>query len=350
MSFGRHVNFITGSNGSGNSLDIHRCIIIALNSYYCPLGKSAIVSAIQLCLGATAKVTGRGTNLSGFVMEGTDGPAIAQVTLMNEGDDAYKPEIYGKRIVIERRITKAGVSGYGTYALKDNRLSVVSSQKAEVDSILKYFNIYVDNPCCVLTQEEAKKFIQGEDKDKYEFYLKASGLHRTKEELLAIKTLLQEAIDKKEKCVKALDLKRAENQKLKDDVDLWNNFDNEELKVNHLKAKRVWADVYISEKRLNASKGELNEIQGNVDELQEIVNKLESDCQAKGNFDAINEAISDINARQVDLNEEQARKSAAMKETTNRLNSAKAETGKYESMKRENSDRLKVVVKEVCGL
>lgn len=34
------------------------------------------------------------------------------------------------------------------------------------------FNIQVKNPCCVLTQEESKKFIQGQEKEKYQFFLK----------------------------------------------------------------------------------------------------------------------------------------------------------------------------------
>lgn len=49
---------------------------------------------------------------------------------------------------------------------------VKSKEKRELESILCNFNIYVDNPCCVLTQEESKKFIQGKDEEKYEFFLK----------------------------------------------------------------------------------------------------------------------------------------------------------------------------------
>jgi predicted HTH domain antitoxin len=39
---------------------------------------------------------------------------------------------------------------------------------------LRTFNIYGDNPCCILTQEESKKFIQGQEKEKYEFFLKVA--------------------------------------------------------------------------------------------------------------------------------------------------------------------------------
>jgi hypothetical protein len=39
---------------------------------------------------------------------------------------------------------------------------------------LTQFNIFVENPVNVLTQEESKKFIQGQEKDKYAFFLKVS--------------------------------------------------------------------------------------------------------------------------------------------------------------------------------
>ena len=35
-----------------------------------------------------------------------------RVTLLNEGMDAYKPEEYGNRSTIERRINKGGGGGY----------------------------------------------------------------------------------------------------------------------------------------------------------------------------------------------------------------------------------------------
>jgi hypothetical protein len=91
LEFNRHLNFVNGQNGSG---------------------KSAIAAALQLCLGATAKITGRGANLSSLIREGSDGPAIIRVTLLNEGNDAFKPEEYGNRIVIERKIAKGSGGGY----------------------------------------------------------------------------------------------------------------------------------------------------------------------------------------------------------------------------------------------
>jgi chromosome segregation ATPase len=101
VTFGHHLNYITGANGSG---------------------KSAIVSAIQLCLGGSSKLTGRGSSLASFIREGSkDESAKLRVTLYNEGPDAYDPHIYGNRIIVERVINPNGTS---TIKLCDHRGNV----------------------------------------------------------------------------------------------------------------------------------------------------------------------------------------------------------------------------------
>jgi len=53
---------------------------------------------------------------------------------------------------------------------------IVSREKKVLLLMLSTFNIQVDNPCCVLTQEESKKFIQGSDKEKFNFFMKVNNL------------------------------------------------------------------------------------------------------------------------------------------------------------------------------
>lgn len=109
IDLGRNLNFISGKNGSGKFcrvLDgLQRFTRIGI------LGKSAIATAIQVCLGATARTTGRGANLSTFIREGSDRPAVVRITLWNEGPDAFEPEKYGRLITIERTINKSGAAG-----------------------------------------------------------------------------------------------------------------------------------------------------------------------------------------------------------------------------------------------
>ncbi|XP_047176187.1 structural maintenance of chromosomes protein 6B-like [Vigna umbellata] len=86
--FGNHVNFITGQNGSG---------------------KSAILTALCVAFGCRAKGTQRASTLKDFIKNGASN-AVIQVEIQNEGEDAFKPEIYGRVINVERRISESASS------------------------------------------------------------------------------------------------------------------------------------------------------------------------------------------------------------------------------------------------
>jgi hypothetical protein len=114
----RNVNFIHGQNGSG---------------------KSAVLAAIQICLGAGARRTNRARNLKDLVRkEATSGNAPVQakirVTLLNQGDDGYKHEIYGDTITVERTISLNG--GYNGYKLLNHEGKEKSRCKKDLDEML----------------------------------------------------------------------------------------------------------------------------------------------------------------------------------------------------------------------
>ncbi|KAL3906961.1 MAG: hypothetical protein SGILL_009066, partial [Bacillariaceae sp.] len=152
----RNVNFIYGQNGSG---------------------KSAILAAIQICLGAGARRTNRARNLKELVRKDTTAScAKIRVTLLNKGDDAYEPDTYGDSITVERTIALRG--GYNGYKLYDVDMKEQSRSKKDLDELLDKLNIQVENPVAILDQEEAKKFLTGKAADKYKFFMKATELER----------------------------------------------------------------------------------------------------------------------------------------------------------------------------
>lgn len=104
--------------------------------------------------------------------------------------DAFEPEKYGRIIQVERKITKNGTGGY---ALISHKGEIISREKRELEKLLQHFNIFVDNPCCILTQEQSKSFINGAEKEKYDFFLKATSLERIREELSQSYEMLKEA-------------------------------------------------------------------------------------------------------------------------------------------------------------
>ena len=129
---------------------------------------SAALTAITLCLGGKASATNRGASLKSLIRSGQE-QAVLTVRLKNEGADAYQPDLYSDSIIVERHFSRSGSSGY---RLKNANGRTVSTKKGDVDDIIEYFNLQVDNPMNVLTQDAAKSFIQNSTPStKYKFFV-----------------------------------------------------------------------------------------------------------------------------------------------------------------------------------
>lgn len=89
-----------------------------------------------------------------------DRKAVITVTLANEGDNAYRPDVYLKNIIVERSITKSSAP-YSFRATKDGK--IVANKKEELSRILDHFGIHVDSPLTILTQDRARSFLQSSD-------------------------------------------------------------------------------------------------------------------------------------------------------------------------------------------
>ena len=136
IDFDPHVNFIVGKNGSG---------------------KSAIVNALIAGFGHRASSTGRNTNkASSLIMHGKE-YALIQIHVANGGEDPYAPDEFGDTIVAEHRLER---SGGGSYKLKNGVGDKGrKSSRAEFEKLCSHLNIQANNPCALLTQEHAKKFL-----------------------------------------------------------------------------------------------------------------------------------------------------------------------------------------------
>jgi hypothetical protein len=141
--------------------------------YYLIGGKSAILTAITIALGGKATATSRGNSLKSFVKEGKQ-TAIVEVTLRNTGDEAFKPQQYKNKIVIERTIR---ADGSGSWKIKSGDKRVISTKREELNAICDHANIQVDNPMNILTQDSARQFLsQSHSDEKYEVSSTASRL------------------------------------------------------------------------------------------------------------------------------------------------------------------------------
>ncbi|KAH9980223.1 hypothetical protein BGW80DRAFT_1274148 [Lactifluus volemus] len=80
--------------------------------------------------------------LKAFIREGQPAAEVT-INLKNQGEEAYKPDLYGDSIVITRRFSKEGASSYKIKS-KDGRL--ISTKREELSAICDHMNIQVDNP------------------------------------------------------------------------------------------------------------------------------------------------------------------------------------------------------------
>jgi len=217
----RNVNFIHGQNGSG---------------------KSAILAAIQICLGAGARRTHRARNLKELVRKesaaSSDGAKV-QVTLLNRGEDAYKHDIYGDFITIERSISVG--SGFSGYKLLDHTGKERSRNKKELDAMLDQLNIQVENPVAVLDQEEAKKFLMGKAEDKYALFTKATELERLDRSYAAVQDNVNELSETQARIIVQIKPASDNVKKLRMEWEQFQQLEKLEDEVSTIRVEYAWS-------------------------------------------------------------------------------------------------------------
>lgn len=87
--------------------------------------------------------------------------AIITATIENKGWEAFKPDVYGDQIIIERVINKTGGTLKIRGSLAGNK--VISTKKDELMQMLSGFQLSIDSPLTILTQDKAKVFLAQAD-------------------------------------------------------------------------------------------------------------------------------------------------------------------------------------------
>uniref|UniRef100_A0A2D4N836 Structural maintenance of chromosomes protein 6 n=1 Tax=Micrurus spixii TaxID=129469 RepID=A0A2D4N836_9SAUR len=252
FKFGSNVNFVVGNNGSG---------------------KSAVLTALIVGLGGKATVTNRGSSLKVFVKDGQSSADVS-ITLRNRGEDAFKPEQYGDCITINQHITS---EGHRSYKLKSNTGVLISSKKEELTAILDHFNIQVDNPVSVLTQEMSKQFLQSKNEgDKYKFFMKATQLEQMKDDYSYIMETKQRTFDQVEQGGEFLEELRKqylEKEERYRSIAALSEMQNELQELQH---QIAWAMVRDTEKEIKTIRVEVTAQEAKTDKITERVKEWQN--------------------------------------------------------------------------
>jgi chromosome segregation ATPase len=229
-------------------------------------GKSAVLVGLVTCLGAAARFSNRGSKLGDLVKTGCH-QATIRITLRNEGPEAYKPELYGKSITVERRIVKEGGGGY---KIKDQNGKNQSSLREELDAILEQFNLQVENPCNVLMQDASKMFLAGNKPEKkYELFLNATQLEQMKQDLEDAGNNLKMSEATLEAKQGSLGDMEERLKVLEGKVQALQALEKYRTKVKHLRACLAWSHVHMKESELEIIESEMAKLEEQLTKLTE---------------------------------------------------------------------------------
>mmetsp|Transcript_11008 Transcript_11008/g.16946 ORF Transcript_11008/g.16946 Transcript_11008/m.16946 type:complete len:1170 (-) Transcript_11008:71-3580(-) len=293
VQLNQNVTFISGQNGSG---------------------KSAVLAAIQICLGAGARRTHRAKQLGELVRkESSSGTARIQVTLRNEGSDGFQPELYGNSIIIERTLSR---NGSGTYKLKNAETNkTVSTCRKDLSSLLDQLNIQVENPVAVLDQEEAKKFLTGKASDKYSFFTKATDLDRLDRTYAGVADSIDELETNKDRVEKSMTTAVDTVKRLKAEVEQFTQLDQWEDKITDMRRHQGWAVLQELHNEKEEIENNVTLAEEKLTQRQNAYDELCADVSGNEEMEAKQEKLQGLSKESAEASQLKRDAEHALKET-----------------------------------
>lgn len=168
------------------------------------------------------------------------------VRIKNQGDGAYMPNEYGKSIIVERSFSKSGSSGF---KLKNEAGKIVSTKKADLDTITDFFNLQIDNPMNVLSQDMARQFLSSSSPaEKYKFFVKGVQLEQLDHDYRLIEESVDQIKEKLEARRDDLKVLRADKDKAQRRLELSDQRNSLRQRVRNLRGQMAWAQVEEQER------------------------------------------------------------------------------------------------------
>ncbi|KAF4801104.1 Structural maintenance of chromosomes protein 6 [Turdus rufiventris] len=237
------------------------------------------------------------------------------------------------------------------FVVGTNGRTIISSKKEELIGILDHFNIQVDNPVSVLTQEMSKQFLQTKNEgDKYKFFMKATQLEQMKEDYSFIgktKKNTRAQIEQGEERLEELKQLYLEKKEMFKSIAFVNDMQNH---LKDLKHQMAWAVVSEMEKEVELLKEGVRAEEGNTELLQKVeecqvkVNEAEKKYKAiQDKLITISEEAQALHPQCISLKAEVQAKRKAVNETEIVYNRSKTELKRLEK----DSEQLRKRIEEL---
>lgn len=255
FTFSPNINFVQGRNGSG---------------------KSAILTAVVVGLGGNVRATNRGNSMKELVKYGKY-TATIDIHIKNVGRDAYKHDIYGDCIIVERKIMS---SGGGSYRIKAKNGTVVSTKKDEIVRMLDHFNLQIENPVTVLNQDMSRSFLNSTDPhDLYKFFLEATQLQQMRDNYTYLQEALRSSLATIEGRKEDLPYLKKEVEEQRSRYEFSKSLADKRNKLRELRRELMWAVVREAEKEEEATVQKLEAHEALCNKLQEKITSYQTNFE-----------------------------------------------------------------------
>lgn len=156
------------------------------------------------------------------------------------------PDDYGKSIIVERNFSRNGTSGF---KIKNEAGRIVSVKKLDLDAITDFFNLQIDNPMNVLSQDMARQFLSSSSPaEKYKFFVKGVQLEQLDHDYRLIEESLDQIHQKLQTRKDDVKVLRDDRDMAKRRLDLSDQHDSLRERVRNLRGQMAWAQVEEQER------------------------------------------------------------------------------------------------------
>lgn len=149
----------------------------------------------------------------------------------------------------------------------------------------------MDTPCCILTQEESKRLIHGTAKEKYQFFLKATGLQSVHDDLARAEQDVEEATAMKEQELPRLETRKADFKAALQCVEEFKQLDGIDDKIRYQHALLLWDEVRSEEAVVEGVQAKAAEFESEVESAQA---ELDADSGQTLNAKDIDEQMQEL--------------------------------------------------------
>lgn len=171
---------------------------------------------------------------------------------------------------MERRITESTSST----VLKDQHGRKVAHRKDDLNEIIEHFNIEVENPCVIMSQDKSREFLHsGNDKDKFKFFFRATLLQQVNDLLVTIRSNLNTADSFIEELETSIRPALKELDEIQEKIKNMEQMEEIAHEIENLKKKLAWAWVYDVDQKIGEQADKVEKLKERIPACKERIDR-----------------------------------------------------------------------------